>query len=164
MEERLAMIVGSIKELEKKLKDFIEGQNGIPDLYGGGVKRNKDTISILAADEDMPKIIDAWIAKGKFKKLLDMWVKGLNFDWNKLYGDIKPSRLSLPTYPFAKERYWVPENKKQISASSLFLQKDVQFDYSFYDQLFDDVINNTISVDSASQKVINLRKNKNLNI
>ncbi len=118
MEERLAIIVGSVKELEEKLKGFINGQNGIPDLYGGGVKRNKDTIAILAADEDMPKIIDAWIAKGKFKKLLDMWVKGLNFDWNKLYGDIKPSRLGLPTYPFAKEHYWVPKNRSKLGRSN----------------------------------------------
>jgi polyketide synthase PksN len=47
-----------------------------------------------------------------------MWVKGLNFDWNKLYGDIKPSRLSLPTYPFAREHYWVPKNQSKFDRSN----------------------------------------------
>jgi polyketide synthase PksL len=34
-------------------------------------------------------------------------VNGLDFDWSKLHGDEKPRRLSLPTYPFARERYWI---------------------------------------------------------
>ena len=34
-------------------------------------------------------------------------MKGLSIDWRRLYGEAKPRRISLPTYPFAKERYWV---------------------------------------------------------
>ena len=110
MEERLAVIVSSVKELEQKLKDFAEDQDGIEDLYRGQVKRNNEALSVFEADEDLQKAIDAWITKGKFAKLLDLWVKGLIFDWNKLYGDTKPRRISLPTYPFAKERYWISES------------------------------------------------------
>jgi len=108
MEERLALIVESVKDLEEKLKNFIEGREGIEDLYRGQVKRNKETLAIFAADEDMLRTIDAWISKGKYAKLLDLWVKGLLVDWNKLYSVSKPRRVSLPTYPFIKERYWVP--------------------------------------------------------
>ena len=107
MEERLAVMVRSAKEFEEKLKDFLENQENIEDLYRGQVKRNKDTLAIFVADEDMAKTIDAWIRKEKYTKLLDLWVKGLVFDWNKLYGESKPRRISLPTYPFAKERYWI---------------------------------------------------------
>lgn len=44
-------------------------------------------------------------------------------DWNSLYGEDQPKRLSLPTYPFAKERYWVTDMKEkdqthQISVKS----------------------------------------------
>src|SRR6185295_1708787 len=39
--------------------------------------------------------------------LLELWVKGLPFDWQRLYGDATPRRISLPTYPFAKELYWI---------------------------------------------------------
>ncbi|WP_123057292.1 SDR family oxidoreductase, partial [Desulfocucumis palustris] len=55
------------------------------------------------------KAIDGWIIKGKYAKLLNLWVKGLIVDWNNLYGETKPRRISLPTYPFAGERYWAPE-------------------------------------------------------
>ncbi|HEX8956312.1 MAG TPA: SDR family oxidoreductase, partial [Burkholderiaceae bacterium] len=53
------------------------------------------------------RTIDAWIEKGKFDTLLDMWVKGMPFDWRKLHAGKKPKRVSLPGYPFARERYWV---------------------------------------------------------
>ena len=34
-------------------------------------------------------------------------MKGLSFDWQRLYGEARPRRISLPTYPFAREHYWV---------------------------------------------------------
>ncbi len=107
MEERLGMVVHSMEELEEKLRGFIAGDEDMEDLYFGQVKRNKDTLAVFAADEDLQKAIDAWIVKGKYNKLMDLWVKGLMFDWGKLYGDTKPQRISAPTYPFARERYWV---------------------------------------------------------
>ena len=64
-----------------------EGKNDI-DLYRGQVKRNKEVLGVLAADEDLQKTIDYGLSKGKYEKLLDLWVKGFVFDWNKLYGDI----------------------------------------------------------------------------
>ena len=47
------------------------------------------------------------MANRKVPKLLELWVKGLELDWSKLYGEVKPRRISLPAYPFAKERYWI---------------------------------------------------------
>ena len=90
-------------------------------LYRGQLKRKKNALAVFAADEDMAKMIDAWIAKGKYTKLLDLWVKGLISDWNRIYGDSKPRRISLPTYLFAKERYWVSFN--QIKNGSAKKQK-----------------------------------------
>ncbi|KAF6600424.1 hypothetical protein H6F38_33665, partial [Paenibacillus sp. EKM208P] len=39
MEERLAVIAGSMQELVDKLEGFLEGRDGIPELYRGQVKR-----------------------------------------------------------------------------------------------------------------------------
>ena len=110
MEERLAINVRSLKELESKLKDYVSGKDDIENLYRGQVKRNKGALAVLGADEDMAKTIDAWITKRKYAKLLDLWVKGLSFDWNKLYREPKPRRMSLPTYPFSQKRYWISSN------------------------------------------------------
>ncbi|WP_371400213.1 SDR family NAD(P)-dependent oxidoreductase [Bacillus wiedmannii] len=117
MEERLAVIVGSIKELEEKLQSFVEDKEEIFALYCGQVKRNKEIMNMFI-DEDLQKVVGTWIVKGKYEKLLELWVKGLNVDWNMLYDEERPNRISLPTYPFAKESYWVPQrdnykNKRQ---------------------------------------------------
>ncbi|MCC5466705.1 SDR family NAD(P)-dependent oxidoreductase [Pelosinus sp. Bkl1] len=104
MEERLGLIVGSIKELTEKLKGFLEGQDS--DLYRGQVKRNKEAMATVVADEDIQEAIEKWIHYKEAAKLIGFWIKGISFDWNKLYGNTKPQRIGLPTYPFTRERYW----------------------------------------------------------
>jgi acyl transferase domain-containing protein/acyl carrier protein len=154
MEERLAMIVGSGEELVEKLKSFVKNQEGITNLYRGQVKRKRAKLTNFPAEEDMTNTINDWISQKKYGKLLELWVNGLNFDWNQLYGEIKPYRTSLPTYPFSKECYWIPKSDKQGKIPSLVDQKkkNVNFDDTFFDQLLDEVMNNTISIDSALQK------------
>ena len=115
MEERLAVLARSVPELEEKLKAFLDGRKDVPNLYHNQVKRNRETVAYFTTDEDLKNAVDIWVAKGKYRKLLDLWAKGLSFDWNRLYEDVKPRLISLPTYPFAKERYWVPENKDEFS-------------------------------------------------
>jgi acyl carrier protein/predicted DNA-binding protein YlxM (UPF0122 family) len=117
MEERLAMTVVSLQELEEKLKNYLDGQDNVDDLYRGQIKRNKEMLAVFTEDEDMVKTIDAWIAKGKYAKLLDLWVKGFALDWKKLYGNTKPHRISLPTYPFSRERYWYTDLFEKESVS-----------------------------------------------
>ena len=115
MEQRLALSVTSLEELKEKLGRFLVGEEGIEDLYRGEVKRNKETVSIFGADEDLRKAVESWVEKGKYSKLLDLWVKGLVFEWTQLYrgSEFKPRRISLPTYPFARERYWISDTRKQ---------------------------------------------------
>ncbi len=112
MEERLAVIVTGMSELEKALKDFVEGQDGIKNLYRGQVKRNKEALAVFAADEELREAVDKWIHRKKYSKLVDFWVKGLQVDWSKLHGETTPRRISLPTYPFATKRYWIPESEQ----------------------------------------------------
>jgi acyl transferase domain-containing protein/aryl carrier-like protein len=156
MEERLGLIVGSLKELTDKLKFFVAGKEEIEDLYQGQVKRNKESLAIFTADEDMGKMVDMWINKRKYAKLIDLWVKGLIFDWNKLYSGTKPQRISLPTYPFARENYWIPKSEKQIETHSLTFRNQI----TFYDQLIDEVMNDVLSIDEAVQKTENFNMNK----
>jgi len=47
------------------------------------------------------------VAKGKLRKLAELWVHGVSVPWAALYPDGTPGRISLPTYPFARERYWI---------------------------------------------------------
>jgi polyketide synthase PksN len=118
MEERLAMAVGSVEELAQKLQDFLVGRDNSDALYRGLVKTPQDRSAIFTADEDLAQKIDAWISEGKYSKILALWSHGLVFDWEKLYGAVKPHRISLPTYPFVRERYWLSELMVKPSVAS----------------------------------------------
>ncbi|WP_250634474.1 SDR family NAD(P)-dependent oxidoreductase, partial [Pinirhizobacter soli] len=107
LDERFALVAGSMEELREKLSLYTAGEAAIEDLYRGQVKRAKEVLSALVGDEDIAGAVETWIAKGKFGKLLELWVRGLSVEWTKLYGEVKPRRISLPTYPFARERYWI---------------------------------------------------------
>jgi acyl transferase domain-containing protein len=120
MDERLALVAGSLGELKDLLKAVVEGRGGIENVYRGQVKSNREIPALFAADEELQEAFGKWIQRGKYAKILELWVKGVNFDWNRLYGDIKPCRMSLPTYPFARERYWVPESPLGVGAGEPF--------------------------------------------
>ncbi|MEO2205376.1 SDR family NAD(P)-dependent oxidoreductase [Paenibacillus pabuli] len=107
MEVRLGTTVTTIHELERKLNGYLTGEDDVEELYVGRVIREKDTLAIFKADDDLQEAIDSWISKGKYGKLLGFWVKGLDMNWESLHMGTTPKRISLPTYPFAKERYWI---------------------------------------------------------
>ncbi|HKD15387.1 MAG TPA: beta-ketoacyl synthase N-terminal-like domain-containing protein [Candidatus Angelobacter sp.] len=109
MEERLGFVVNSIDQLAEKLNAYINGEKNIEGARLGRVESSSEGMAIIGRDEDMQEAIEKWIARNKLSKLLDLWIKGLNFDWNKLYGPVKPQRISLPAYPFARQRCWIPE-------------------------------------------------------
>ncbi|KAB3925084.1 hypothetical protein GAS09_21555, partial [Bacteroides uniformis] len=75
-------------------------------IWRGRTAKHHSLAASLTSDEDMALTINAWLKKGKYGKLLDLWVKGLDVDWSALY-QRNPGHISLPAYPFAKDRYWV---------------------------------------------------------
>ncbi|NEW09014.1 SDR family NAD(P)-dependent oxidoreductase [Paenibacillus sp. SYP-B3998] len=109
LEERMAMTVTSLAQLEIKLSAYLENKDETENIFRGCVKSDRAMGAVLGADEDIQKAIESWINKRKYEKLLDLWVTGLDVDWERLYTYSKPQRISLPTYPFARERYWLSE-------------------------------------------------------
>jgi polyketide synthase PksJ len=107
MDCRMAFCVVNLPDLAEKLELFIQGKEQIENCFQGLVKKGKEIVTVFNADEDMQEVIEKWFGKGKLKKIADLWTKGFNIDWDKLYPGSKPGRLSLPTYPFAQKRYWV---------------------------------------------------------
>ncbi|SDD51918.1 polyketide synthase PksM/polyketide synthase PksN [Paenibacillus sp. CF095] len=111
MEERLAMTVTSLEQLERKLNAYVEDLGEADSIYRGQVTGDKALGSLLGFDEDIQFAIESWINKGKYDRLLGLWVTGLEVDWAKLYDQRKPERIGLPTYPYARERYWLTERE-----------------------------------------------------
>ncbi|MFM0205761.1 hypothetical protein PQR53_38840, partial [Paraburkholderia fungorum] len=108
MGTRLALVVDSLEALKDRLTDYQRGNAHLEGVYRGELKRSQQTLAALTADEEFLEAIDKWLARGKVDRLAQIWSQGLSLEWEKLYGETKPQRISLPTYPFARERYWVP--------------------------------------------------------
>ena len=115
MEYRLAFTAASISELQERLAQGLEQWLKAPEHFGcfdgvhlGRVQENKAAMAVLAHDEDMQATLATWADKGKYAKLLELWVRGLTFDWALLGAPLGSARrISLPGYPFARERIWV---------------------------------------------------------
>lgn len=112
MSERLGFVAHTLDDLQSQLAAALDGeQETVGPFFRGKSKSHSDVLSVFNVDEDMHGLAQAWAAKSKFAKLLEIWVKGVNIDWHILYLNatpaLSPRRVSLPTYPFARERYWI---------------------------------------------------------
>ena len=107
MDERLALVVGSMDALRRQLADLAEGRVPHPAPARAGVRRQKEFLAACRADAGFAARIDAWLADRDLAALADHWAKGVDVDWSRLYGLQRPRRVSLPTYPFARERHWL---------------------------------------------------------
>ncbi|MBF0225801.1 MAG: SDR family NAD(P)-dependent oxidoreductase [Desulfobacterales bacterium] len=96
MDERLAVIVSDINELKDKLSAFIADEKNIKGLYLGNIKSKN-----IPEDKD-----------DELSKIAISWINGADIDFNKFYENQHPQKISLPTYPFAKERYFMPIDDK----------------------------------------------------
>ena len=117
MEERLAFVVKNGGELLEKLRE-LNGKNwDTEDIFHGRVKANKSRSDLLIKGRAGEFFIRKSIEEKQYDALAQLWVSGVGIDWALLYGKSRPRRISLPTYPFARERYWI--SKSQSLPSNL---------------------------------------------
>ncbi|HXO72358.1 MAG TPA: SDR family oxidoreductase, partial [Bradyrhizobium sp.] len=51
----------------------------------------------------------------------ELYCQGYAFEWEALYGATPPRRRSLPSYPFARQRYWAPSGTVSTTAAAAVL-------------------------------------------
>jgi amino acid adenylation domain-containing protein len=100
MPERLAVVVSSIDELKGAL-DRILGGAAPAGSYRGNIRKGE-------LREDEQSFAHALLDRKELSGLAALWVRGANIDWRLLHGANVPNRISAPTYPFARERHWIP--------------------------------------------------------
>lgn len=115
MDARVVFLINDIPDLIAKLAAFYEGREEITNCWHGQAREAKRANHLLAADDDMQEVVKKWLSQGKFEKIAKLWAQGFSVDWELLYGEVKPQRLSLPTYPFARERFWISKTNPKPS-------------------------------------------------
>ncbi|MBU8854953.1 amino acid adenylation domain-containing protein [Bacillus sp. FJAT-26377] len=117
MEERLAVVVDNIKELREKLTSYVN-QEGTSDVYTGNKIENKKIIENLFIGDTGNQYLEILTKQRELRTLAKMWINGVEIDWGKMYKK-SPKKLNVPTYPFAKERYWFTNKEEYTSKSTL---------------------------------------------
>ena len=120
---RAAFAVKSPDELLEKLEGYLGNGKSAEGIFQG--KADKKFRS--DAEQDTAHLKELF-QKGMTDKIAELWTQGAEIDWETVcVNGSKPRRISLPTYPFSKERYWVfgseepavlPEKVKDREVSS----------------------------------------------
>jgi len=99
--ERLAIVANDKRHLLKSLRACLDGVAD-PSLHRGTVSDTAPDGAGVVADAAWPP------AEVHLQALAQAWVSGRTVEWSRLHGPRAPRRVSLPTYPFARERFWIP--------------------------------------------------------
>lgn len=126
--ERMAFSADSIREAIRKLNSYLDNKDD--DIYTGSVSNDNDILRLFENDISLDGVVKHLITDRNFNKLMKLWVNGFKIDWKQLYTGSQPHRLSIPTYPFEKDRYWVDSgeicNNKEIIIEKKAEKKGLQ--------------------------------------
>lgn len=124
MEQRLAFVVENIMDLEKTLKEFILDRS--KELYYlGRVKKGVNEKGFIVDGRAGKEFLRILLEDEELERLACLWTTGVNIDWKLLYPGNKPVRITLPSYPFVRKRYWKSiEDKTNWDNNSLQVSND----------------------------------------
>ncbi|MGR8931280.1 MAG: amino acid adenylation domain-containing protein [Gammaproteobacteria bacterium] len=101
MPTRMALVVSEVEELKDKLTRCLNGEKNIEGFFEGTAGSRQESRNV-EADEIDPSDLDI---------LAKQWVVGEIDKPEVLFKGLSVRRLSLPVYPFLKERYWISHEK-----------------------------------------------------
>ncbi|MER5948442.1 SDR family NAD(P)-dependent oxidoreductase [Streptomyces sp. NPDC001904] len=102
MRERMGCVTSSTGELAEILDGFAEGRADSR-VHRGRAAAGAGHVAAPAPDPSQaPTPLE-------LSALLAAWVRGGTCDWAALYGVVRPRLIGLPTYPFARDRHWLPD-------------------------------------------------------
>ncbi|WP_166288069.1 beta-ketoacyl synthase N-terminal-like domain-containing protein [Photorhabdus stackebrandtii] len=94
MPVRTGFLVHNLDDLCQQLKRFEYNSENITALD-----------SVDRFEEGMwQEKINSWLVENNCRELLNVWMKGTNIEWYRLYRNRLPGRMSLPVYPFERRK------------------------------------------------------------
>jgi polyketide synthase PksL len=109
--QRLAIVANDLEKLSECLADFLSG-NGKEGIFRSNIQDEEESLRLFLDGEEGELLLESLIRQRKWSKLAQFWASGGEVNWERLYQGINVRRVSLPTYPFAGQRYWAPETLK----------------------------------------------------
>ncbi|MCG8569827.1 MAG: SDR family NAD(P)-dependent oxidoreductase [Spirochaetes bacterium] len=80
------------------------------------------------SEERITKDHNFLFSQNQLNELACLWVKGADINWKEIYQDNFYNKVSLPTYPFSKKSYWLPQKTKTCDSKNNVAQGTAGFD------------------------------------
>ncbi|MCU1246006.1 MAG: hypothetical protein JWN02_1916, partial [Acidobacteria bacterium] len=112
MDARLAVLASSVEELKEKLRQWVarravDDTSEWAEVFYGNVREARFGGADLVGGTAGKTFLENLLASGDLEKIARLWVLGVDIDWSLLHREGGPRRVSLATYPFARERHWI---------------------------------------------------------
>ncbi|WP_346172507.1 SDR family NAD(P)-dependent oxidoreductase [Streptomyces cuspidosporus] len=107
LEERLALSAASLDDARTRLESFAS-EPGRPGPWARGTARPDGQRGAAESGEALESALREWRAGGAPDRLAALWTGGAEVAWEAAYPPgTRPRRVSLPGYPFARDRCWL---------------------------------------------------------
>lgn len=100
-----AIVSNAITDLQQSLSAFISdclGEHQSSQIFSGKAnpkKYKKQPLQTVLAEQET--------AISKLPQILELWVNGVKVDWSSIYANYHIQPISLPSYPFERQSFWV---------------------------------------------------------
>ncbi len=168
--KRLALVVTDTDDLISQLQAWLSGDE--PDPVADASQTLTETSvleTLLISCREAPG--DALVAG--LQQLTQAFEAGQTLNYQALFSEQSYARIPLPTYPFAKQRHWVPESNARLPVPLSAEHNAVDFSSAGaslkhsdnilpqapaaqaplgrddYDKIFDQLMDDSISIDDA---------------
>ncbi|HVE43770.1 MAG TPA: beta-ketoacyl synthase N-terminal-like domain-containing protein [Gammaproteobacteria bacterium] len=113
-DKRCILVVNSTETLQKTLRAIQQNtvvDNAIINMHNNGKLQNQDAFAPLLRQlyDEINDGLTGENDQGKLLALGNLYTQGYDLDWNRLYTASEKIRISLPTYPFEKDYYWLAQ-------------------------------------------------------
>lgn len=125
LQERLAVVASDCEDLLAKL--MLVATSGLnarsqleaKEIYYSTNQQvaNNPLAKLITEDMIHTQLMQNWQAS-EWKHISQLWVNGVSVPWQIIWQDNPAQRISLPGYPFAKNRYWIDigvQNARDVS-------------------------------------------------
>ncbi|MCB0197777.1 MAG: hypothetical protein KDJ65_37885, partial [Anaerolineae bacterium] len=94
MDARLALVVSTVETLVEKLKQYQQAQTDIQSLYQDNSRAGNRKSALLISGQAGEAFLKTVVGNREFDKLAQLWVSGVEIEWELLYGQHQPKRVS----------------------------------------------------------------------
>ncbi len=105
---RLSIVAESLENLKERLKNFLDEKED-ENVFIGLIQKE---LTKFDTSKDINS--EKYWETEELKALAQAWSQGEKLDFNRIYESSSLKKISLPLYPFAKNRYWIsqPDQKR----------------------------------------------------